>query len=218
MKIFPRIAVFGLIVPSLLVFILPSTGFAAPKANNAASSSLPPGKPFKYLNSRIDTLQAQINTLIGQVGSLEDWEAEAKIVLTQLQANTATNATKIALLTGEIKNIQSILATKQDIISSQCPAGQYVSSISQSTVICRVDSVQPAVYTVFTYKNIASNTNDTITAICPPATAVTGGSNQSVNLLITEGIDLLNNGWKVNATNLTTGSLPLISIATCIGQ
>jgi hypothetical protein len=218
MKIFPRIAVIGLIVPSLLVSILPSTGFAAPRVNRAASGSLPQGKPFQYLNSRIDALQAQINHLIGRVDSLEAWEGEAKIVLTQLQANTAANAAAIALLTGEIENIQTILATKQDIISSQCPAGQYVSSISQSTVICRVDSVQPAVYTVFTYKNIASKTTDIITAACPPASAVTGGSHQSVNLQINgEGIDPLNNGWSVNATNLTTGSLPLISIATCIG-
>jgi hypothetical protein len=216
MKIFPRIAVIGLIAASLLLAILPSTGFSAPKANKDASGSLPNGKPFQLLNSRIDALQVQIDNLIGRVNNLEEWEAKAKKALYRLKLNTAANAAKIAILTGEIDNIQNILATKQDIISSQCPAGQYVSSISQSTVICRADSVQPAVYTVFTYKNIASNTTDIITAACPPATAVTGGSHQSAYLLINgEGIDPLNNGWSVNATNLTTGSLPLISIATC---
>jgi hypothetical protein len=189
------------------------------KNSNTQPGPLPQGRPFQYLNSRIDALQAQINQLIGQVYSLEAWEAEAKIVLTQLQANTTANAASIALLTGEIKNIQSILATKQDIISSQCPSGQYVSSISQSTVICRADSAQPTVYTVFTYKNISSNATDILTAACPPASAVTGGSHQSANLQInSEGIDAVNNGWSVNATNLTTGSLPLISIATCTGQ
>ena len=98
MKMLSRIAASGLLVSGLLAFAHPAVVMAAPKTSSKSLSNqgaTPRGKPFVALNSRIDALQVQVDTLIGQYSSLEEWMTDAQAALETLQQNTADTAATI---------------------------------------------------------------------------------------------------------------------------
>jgi len=221
MKKFSKIAVIGLLASGFLGFAHTSTVIAAPKSSPTLKGSLPKGKPFQYLNARIDSLQAQINKLIGQVSSLEAWQAKAEAALITLQKNTADNAAAIALLTSELDNIKSILDTKQDIITGTCPDGQYVYEISQSpsTLICRADLGANGLtaFTVQTTQEIAANSSAVVAAECPTGSVPSGGSYEATPGLTITASGIANNGYSVDAANTTGAALTLNVTGTCVG-
>jgi len=226
MKKLSRIAVSGLVVSSFLAFAQPMTAVAAPKAVSPKSSTTnkgttPNGKPFQYLNARIDALQAQVDTLIGKVANIEQWQAGAQAALDTLQADSATNAAAIAVLQGEMAAVQAALDTKQDIITGSCPDGQFVYEIGQSpaTLICRADvGVKGlSVYTSEATQDVEVNSTLTLAADCPAGTVPTGGSFVAAPDLTDVSASITATGYSVTATNLTELAQPLVVTATCLG-
>jgi hypothetical protein len=216
-----KLAAIGIIVPSILAIALPSTSIADAKPNPTMKGSLPKGKPFQYLNSRIDYLQAQINLLIGRVDSLDAWQIKAEKVLLKLEQDTAKNAAEIALLTSEIENIKTILQTKQDIINQDCPANQVVAGVTQSPagLVCRQDigANGLAKFSVENIQNVAATSSQDVAATCPSGTAPMGGSYNAAPSLTVVSSGIVDNGYSVNVANTTAGVLPVTVTATCLG-
>jgi len=223
MKRIAKFASVGIIATSLFVFFLPSTAVAAPKKSSSSASttlkgSLPNGKPFQYLNSRINALQAQIDLLIGRVSSLEEWQIKAQAALDQLRLDVDKNAILIGLLQAQIDDINDILETKQNIISGECPAGQYVYSIlADGSLVCRADvgAKGLAVLTVEKVADVAAGATADVLAECPVGTPA-GGSYNAAPDLVVNSAGIVANGYNVNATNLTGAALPVSVTATCM--
>jgi len=226
MKKLSRLAVAGIVVSGVLAFAQPLTATAAPKSappgksGSTNSGSLPKGKPFQYLNSRIDALQSQIDGLIGQVSTLEAWQAGAEAALEKLQQDSATNAAAIALLQSELDDVKSILDTKQDIIDGTCPEGQYVYGMTPSppTLLCRADfgAKGLALTTVLATLEIPATSSETVTAECPPGSVPSGGSYEAFDLEVSAS-GLSDTGYSVTAANPTGAALTLNVTATCLG-
>ena len=224
MKMLSRIAASGLLVSGLLAFAHPAVVMAAPKTNSKSLSNqgaTPRGKPFVALNSRIDALQVQVDTLIGQYSSLEEWMTDAQAALETLQQNTAANAAAIALLTSEIAAVKTTLETKQDIISGTCPEGQYVYEIDAetSTLVCRADLGAKGliVSTVLKTEQIPAESAVDVLAECPAGSVPTGGSAQATpELQITEE-GIVTNGYSATVANPTDAALTLNVTAICLG-
>jgi hypothetical protein len=224
MKKLSKIAVSGLLVSGLLAFAQPSMVMAAPKANPKSPTNqgaTPRGKPFVALNSRIDALQLQIDTLIGQFSSLEDWQKNAEEALAKLQQDTKTNADAIAVLQGQIATVEGILATKQDIISGTCPDGQTLYEIPAelSALVCRTDlgTNGLAVFTVQETQDIAAASDAVVTAACPADSAPAGGSYAAAPGLEISSAGIEANGYSVVVANPTDAPLTLNVTATCLG-
>ncbi len=224
MKMLSRIAASGLLVSGLLAFAHPAVVMAAPKTSSKSLSNqgaTPRGKPFVALNSRIDALQVQVDTLIGQYSSLEEWMTDAQAALETLQQNTAANAAAIALLTSEIAAVKTTLETKQDIISGTCPEGQYVYEIDAetSTLVCRADLGAKGliVSTVLKTEQIPAESAVDVLAECPAGSVPTGGSAQATpELQITEE-GIVTNGYSATVANPTDAALTLNVTAICLG-
>ena len=226
MKMLSRIAASGLLVSGLLAFAHPAVVMAAPKTSSKSLSNqgaTPRGKPFVALNSRIDALQVQVDTLIGQYSSLEEWMTDAQAALETLQQNTAANAAAIALLTSEIAAVKTTLETKQDIISGTCPEGQYVYEIDAetSTLVCRADLGAKGliVSTVLKTEQIpAVSSAVDVLAECPAGSVPTGGSAQATpELQITEE-GIVTNGYSASVANTNTEAAATLNVtAICLG-
>lgn len=224
MKMLSRIAASGLLVSGLLAFAHPAVVMAAPKTSSKSLSNqgaTPRGKPFVALNSRIDALQMQVDTLIGQYSSVEEWMTDAQAALETLQQNTAANAAAIALLTSEIAAVKTTLETKQDIISGTCPEGQYVYEIDAetSTLVCRADLGAKGliVSTVLKTEQIPAESAVDVLAECPAGSVPTGGSAQATpELQITEE-GIVTNGYSATVANPTDAALTLNVTAICLG-
>ena len=224
MKMLSRIAASGLLVSGLLAFAHPAVVMAAPKTNSKSLSNqgaTPRGKPFVALNSRIDALQVQVDTLIGQYSSLEEWMTDAQAALETLQQNSAANAAAIALLESEIAAVKTTLETKQDIISGTCPEGQYVYEIDAetSTLVCRADLGAKGliVSTVLKTEQIPAESAVDVLAECPAGSVPTGGSAQATpELQITEE-GIVTNGYSATVANPTDAALTLNVTAICLG-
>lgn len=224
MKMLSRIAASGLLVSGLLAFAHPAVVMAAPKTSSKSLSNqgaTPRGKPFVALNSRIDALQVQVDTLIGQYSSLEEWMTDAQAALETLQQNTAANAAAIALLESEIAAVKTTLETKQDIISGTCPEGQYVYEIDAetSTLVCRADLGAKGliVSTVLKTEQIPAVSAVDVLAECPAGSVPTGGSAQATpELQITEE-GIVTNGYSATVANPTDAALTLNVTAICLG-
>lgn len=224
MKMLSRIAASGLLVSGLLAFAHPAVVMAAPKTSSKSLSNqgaTPRGKPFVALNSRIDALQVQVDTLIGQYSSLEEWMTDAQAALETLQQNTAANAAAIALLESEIAAVKTTLETKQDIISGTCPEGQYVYEIDAetSTLVCRADLGAKGliVSTVLKTEQIPAESAVDVLAECPAGSVPTGGSAQATpELQITEE-GIVTNGYSATVANPTDAALTLNVTAICLG-
>lgn len=225
MKTLKKIAVIGIAASSLLAFGFSSSALAAPtkaattsSASTTLKGSLPNGKPFQYLNSRIDALQAQIDLLIGRVTSLEDWQVKAQLALDKLELNVAKNAAAIALLEGQIADIKAILDTKQDIINGECPQNQYLYKVSPTDgLVCRAD-VGANGLTVLTVEQVGKvdpAATAEVTAKCTAGSA-TGGSFNAAPGLIVNSSGITPDGYKVSATNPTLLPLDVIVTATCV--
>lgn len=202
----------------LCVATIPATSFAAKKGG---ATGLPNGKPFQYLNARIDSLQNQINLLIGRVDSLESWQIKAEAALLKLEQQTNANTAAIALLQSELDNINQILATKQDIIQQSCPDKQFVYQIlsAPAGLVCRADAGANglSIYTVDVVQDIAIDASTVLTATCPTGTVIMGGSfNSAPNLTITSS-GMVDNGYSVNVANTSGAVLPLTVTGTCLG-
>lgn len=224
MKMLSRIAASGLLVSGLLAFAHPAVVMAAPKTSSKSLSNqgaTPRGKPFVALNSRIDALQMQVDTLIGQYSSVEEWMTDAQAALETLQQNTAANAAAIALLESEIAAVKTTLETKQDIISGTCPEGQYVYEIDAetSTLVCRADLGAKGliVSTVLKTEQIPAESAVDVLAECPAGSVPTGGSAQATpELQITEE-GIVTNGYSATVANPTDAALTLNVTAICLG-
>ena len=225
MKMLSRIAASGLLVSGLLAFAHPAVVMAAPKTSSKSLSNqgaTPRGKPFVALNSRIDALQMQVDTLIGQYSSLEEWMTDAQAALETLQQNTAANAAAIALLTSEIAAVKTTLETKQDIISGTCPEGQYVYEIDAetSTLVCRADLGAKGliVSTVLKTEQIPAESAVDVLAECPAGSVPTGGSAQATpELQITEE-GIVTNGYSASVANTNTEAAATLNVtAICLG-
>ncbi len=217
MKQLTKTAVTGIIASSLMAFGFTGTAVAASTTMNG---QLPNGKPFQYLNSRIDSLEAKIDALIVSVTSLQDWRVKAQNALLTLQADVANNAGAIALLKGQIADVNDILKTKQDIIKSQCPANQFVYSVTPTgELVCRSDlgSNGLAVLTVENVVDVAalSGSKD-VNATCPTGTVPTGGSFNAASALTANSSGITAGGYKVNVTNSTNVKWPVSVTATCL--
>lgn len=225
MKKLSRIAAAGFLVSGLLAFAQPAVVMAAPKASSKSPTNqgaTPRGKPFVALNSRIDALQAQVDTLIGQFSSLEEWMTDAQSALETLQKNTAANAAAIALLESEIAAVKATLDTKQDIISGACPDGQYVYAIdaATSTLVCRADlgANGLAVSTVLKTEEIpALSSAVDVLAECPAGSVPTGGSAEEVPDLEIADEGIVPNGYSATVANPTEAALTLNVTAICLG-
>lgn len=208
----------AIIIPVLFALAHSTSGIAA---SNKAAPKLPNGKPFQYLNSRIDALQTQINTLIGRVDSLETWQIKAEAALIKLEQRTTENAAAIALLQSEIDNIKQILETKQDIIKESCPDNQTVYQIlsAPAGLICHADAGAKglSVYTVDVVQDIAITSNTILTATCPSGTVAMGGSSNLAPGLTMTSDGLVDNGYAVSIANTTETVLPATVTATCLG-
>lgn len=225
MKMLSRIAASGLLVSGLLAFAHPAVVMAAPKTSSKSLSNqgaTPRGKPFVALNSRIDALQVQVDTLIGQYSSVEEWMTDAQAALETLQQNTAANAAAIALLTSEIAAVKTTLETKQDIISGTCPEGQYVYEIDAetSTLVCRADLGAKGliVSTVLKTEQIPAESAVDVLAECPAGSVPTGGSAQATpELQITEE-GIVTNGYSASVANTNTEAAATLNVtAICLG-
>lgn len=225
MKMLSRIAASGLLVSGLLAFAHPAVVMAAPKTSSKSLSNqgaTPRGKPFVALNSRIDALQMQVDTLIGQYSSVEEWMTDAQAALETLQQNTAANAAAIALLTSEIAAVKTTLETKQDIISGTCPDGQYVYEIDAetSTLVCRADLGAKGliVSTVLKTEQIPAESAVDVLAECPAGSVPTGGSAQATpELQITEE-GIVTNGYSASVANTNTEAAATLNVtAICLG-
>jgi TolA-binding protein len=225
MKNLSRIAVSGLLVSGLLAFAQPAVVMAAPKASSKSLSNqgaTPRGKPFVALNSRIDALQLQVDTMIGQFSSLEEWMTDAQAALETLKKDTAANAAAIALLESELAAVKATLETKQNIISGTCPDGQYVYEIdaATSTLVCRADlgANGLAVSTVLKTENIPAESSAVdVLAECPAGSVPTGGSAEAAPDLEIAAQGIVANGYSVTVANPTTAELTLNVTAICLG-
>lgn len=226
MKTLPKFLVSGLLLSGLIALAHPAAALGSQKSNSRSNSptsqgSLPKGKPFQYLNSRIDALQTQIDRLIGQVSTLEEWQASAEEALSTLMKNSTGNAEAIALLEAEIESIKSILATKQDIITGTCPPGQHVYEISASpaTLLCSADlgSNGLAAFTVQVSTEIPAAESAVVAAECPDGSVPTGGSYEAALGLEVTSAGIADNGYEVAAANPTAGALTMNVTGTCLG-
>jgi hypothetical protein len=197
---------------------MPAVGFAAP-GKKTAKPVLPKGKPFQYLNSRIDLL-------IGRVDDLEAWRTSAEATLAKLELNTAANAAAIAILELRIQAAEEILATKQDIIEGECPAGQAAVSVAQATdttpatLVCSasVGANGLSVSTVEVYQDIAPTSNADVIAVCPAGTVPMGGSYMAGAGLTVVSTDIVDTGYKVTVGNESTTITSSITVtAKCLG-
>jgi hypothetical protein len=220
MKRLEKITGISLALAGILAFTQPSICLAKPKSSPTQNGSLPQGKPFQYLNSRIDSLQGQLNTLIGQVSNLEAWRVKAELVMLKLRQNTVKNAKAIALLESEIENINTLLDTKQDIIDGQCPDNQYVYKITNSPagLVCRADigANGLAVLTVKTSYEIAAKAAAIFSSQCPTGSVVSGGSYDASPALTVSSAGIVENGYEVNVANTSDALQTLNITATCL--
>lgn len=223
MKRFTKIAVIGITASGLLAFgssaIAAATKAPVKSASTTMKGSLPKGKPFQYLNSRIDSLENQIDLLIGRVGSLETWQAKAQSALDTLETNVTKNAAAIALLQGQINDVNDILKTKQDIINGECPANQYLYKVSPTEgLVCRSDvgSNGLAVLTVQKEAEILVSTTVDVSATCPAGSVPTGGSFNAAPGLTVNSNGITADGYSVNVTNAMTSISAVSVTATCL--
>ena len=233
MKQYTKFAAIGFAASTLLTLGFSSTAAATPKTETNTTKSVvkpkitsttvkspfPNGKPFQYLNSRIDSLQDQIDLLVGRVHSLEEWEVKAQLALDKLEVDVNKNATAIALLQGQIADINDILKTKQDIINHECPDNQYLYKISATEgLVCRTDLGSNGL-AMLTVKNVVSvpvsSTPVDVNATCPAGSAPTGGSFNAPQDLTVNSFGITPEGYSVNVTN-TSSTLEVSVTATCL--
>lgn len=220
MKLNRKNALTAIAATSIVLAGFSTTVFAGPKtANFTMKGALPNGKPFQYLNDRIDSLEAQLNLLIGRVSSLEDWQSRAQAVLDKLQLDVVRNAAAIALLQAQLQDVRDILDTKQNIIDGQCPANQYLYKISPTDgLVCRSDvgANGLAMLAVEVYADVAASSTVDVAASCPAGSVPTGGSYNAAPEQTVNSAVITSGGYNVNVTNSTAISLPITVKATCL--
>ena len=185
------------------------------------AGDVPNGRPFQYLHRRIDALQVQIDALIGDVNNLKEWRIAAEEALRTLREDVDANKEAIALLEAELANVKSILETKQDILTGDCPEGQLVAGISQNpaTLVCRADMGASglALETVMVAVSVPANDSRVVSAECADGTVVMGGSHEAGPGLDITSSAIDGNGFTVDAANTTVDAINLNVTATCLG-
>ncbi len=150
------------ILALIFALVIPRLAFAAKGGNSTTNQgSTPNGKPFQFMQSQMEALRAEIEALIGDVDSLEDWliGAEAAILtleeqttglqtqidsndgdIVSLQTQIDHNLELIGSLENEINQINEAMATHQTILSGQCPNGEYLQYVfPNGNIACAAD-------------------------------------------------------------------------------
>lgn len=170
---------------------------------NKASSNdgRPNGKPWQDVYSQLDTLQAKIDKLVGQVDSLDDQVAANENVITILESENAdllalinsrsgdveelqeqidNNTFMIEQLNDQIAQINEALEFKQNVISGSCPSGEAVSQINvDGSVVCQVVSGsggQTSTFRVYNFVNVARGEAARVEVTCPDGSSYVGGN------------------------------------------
>ena len=130
----------------------------------------PQGRPFLELWSHIDTIEEDLDALVGRVDTMEEQIAANMDAIAALQAQTADlqaqidensgdiaalqeqvdqNADLISALQAEIDSIQTILDQKQDILDGSCPPDQFLVEIfPDGAIVCESASAGNLVRTL----------------------------------------------------------------------
>ncbi len=192
---------------------------------HADAVTLPKGKPFQAIQSSLDSLQSQVDALVGDnINSVEERLVALENAVVTLDANVADNLALINLMQAEIDSLAEALSLKQNIINGTCPNGQAIvsinsdGSISCATVGSSNDTIQRT--TSYNVVEIFSFTHQT-GVMCSSGYTLAGGGYKTVinsGITIHENRPATTNGWvmSVNLTNPTEGSELLTIYANCI--
>lgn len=194
------------------------------------------GNPFTSIKAETTELFAHIDSLYASVNSLEervtiaeeniaDLEATAVDLQQQILANDGdietleaelkiTNQT-IYKLQMDLKQLQSLIEMKQDIIQGKCPNGEYLAEIRpDGSIVCRQDVGAKGItrFSVYTEEYLKdclcwpgqscscpNRPSGTIRATCPAnSTAIGGGHTADASVNVTFS-GIRGNSWEVDA-------------------
>lgn len=141
-------------------------------AADNGNGSTPNGRPFQ-------ALQDQIDSLIGDVTTLEEAIAAVESEIDDLEDAVGDNGDLIAALQAEIVRINEELAQKQDFIDGKCEVGSSIRQINDDgSVVCEFFDVASNISRVYVKAKGQPAGYDQQTlarAYCPTGYTLTGG-------------------------------------------
>ncbi len=116
--------------------LLSPLSLAGNDKNASAEGSSPNGKPFVHLQSQIDALQVEMESLIGEANSMGERLSNAESALFDLMDDVDANEALIVMLNTEIGNLTTAIAEKQDVINAYCGPDEAVTAINGGSITC----------------------------------------------------------------------------------
>ena len=106
-------------------------------------TDVPNGKPFQTLQSQIDILVGQVDSMEGRLDALESavsgLQSNDRRLLRLISQNAddiQDNSDLIAAMQVEIDALEVTIALKQDILNGTCPTGQAVIAANAGSLVC----------------------------------------------------------------------------------
>lgn len=215
-----------LLLSMLVVPNLPSVGDA--DAANPTPHPGANGRPFQALQSQIDDLQSQVDTIDANIAGISAQITALESDIANLQGQIAQNSGDVASLqsqvtsnTNSINALQALAAslqgqiillqlTKQNVVTGLCVGGSAIRTILPGGgVVCEFDAGESRTAVFSAEFSIAPGNVNIGSAVCPAGWLVTGGghSTSTGSLIVIQSEPSAPNIWFVRVYNpgSTTG-------------
>jgi len=167
------------------------------------------------LEERVTIAEQNISELQQKAADLQQQILSNDGDITALKAELADTNVKIYQLQMDLKQLENVVATKQDIIQGKCPDGEYLSQINpDGSIVCEADAGATGIHRFSVFKgeylqgcicipglpcNCTTRPSGTISATCPSgSTAISGSYTADLSVNVTAS-ELRGNSWSVDA-------------------